>query len=80
MRALIVLSVDVPDPENLPEVIRHINPPGVPYFEGEQRVAIDPPATHVLDYLEGRTDVLPAADQDRSAFDAVGEALKNVDG
>lgn len=52
MRAIIVLELDIPAPEDLPIVLQHLDPPTVPYFAGTLRVAIDPVATTVLTYLD----------------------------
>lgn len=52
MRAIIVIEVDVPTPEDLPDVITAINPPKLPHFAGKLRVCIDPVATELLAWLD----------------------------
>ena len=56
MKMIVVLSFDC-EPDNLPEILRHIDPPNIPYFSGECRVAIDDPsgekvASKVIRYLD----------------------------
>mgnify|MGYP006204399967 CR=1 FL=1 len=41
MRCLVVVSVDLPDPGAITEVLDGINPPEVPHFAGEVRVVQD---------------------------------------
>lgn len=56
MKAIIVISLDA-ELDQLPGVLQYINPPGIPYFAGHVRVAIDDPdgeqtASRVLDWLD----------------------------
>jgi hypothetical protein len=52
MRAIVVVSLALDQPEQLAEVLDAIKPPSIPHFDGEIRVAIDPVATRVIDWLD----------------------------
>lgn len=56
MKMIVVLSFDC-QPDDLPQILKHIDPPEIPYFAGEARVAIDDPAgekvaSKVIRYLD----------------------------
>lgn len=52
MKAILVISVDC-TPEQIPDILKHIDPPTLPHFGGEVRIAIEDAAQHVLDWLDG---------------------------
>lgn len=56
MRTLIVVTCDLPEPEDAAEVVRHLDPPSIPHFAGEVRVVVEPHATAVIEWLEGDDD------------------------
>ena len=56
MKAIIVLSVDLPKPEDAVKIIKAIDPPNIPFFTGEARIAVGPDAQHVINYLDGNDD------------------------
>jgi len=52
MRAIVVISLALDQPEQLAEALDAIKTPNIPHFDGEVRVAIDPVATTVIDWLD----------------------------
>ena len=52
MKAIIIVSVDLPDPDDLSAVLVHMDPPNIPHFDNEVRVAIEDARQHVLDWLD----------------------------
>lgn len=58
--AIVVLSFKL-DVEKIADVLQAIDPPHLPHFAGQARVAVGTDAAAVIDWLEGRTDLLPAA-------------------
>lgn len=54
-RLIVVLTFGIDEPEEIVKILKAIDPPHLPHFAGEVRVALDPYASHVIDYLEGRT-------------------------
>jgi hypothetical protein len=52
MKYIIVLSLDLTGPEELGEVVKKIDPTNVPGFLGLIRLAIDPVATQVEEWLD----------------------------
>ena len=58
VNAIVVISLELDEPEQLPAVLEHMQPSMIPHFAGQVRVAIQDSATQVIDWLEGRTDTL----------------------
>jgi hypothetical protein len=52
MKCLIVLSVNMPTPEALPEILAHIDPPTIPYFGDEVRIVVGTDVDDTIDFLE----------------------------
>jgi hypothetical protein len=52
MRAIVVLSFDLPTPEDISKVILSIDPPSLPHFANEARIAVMGDAQYVLDWLD----------------------------
>jgi hypothetical protein len=52
MKAVVVLTFEVPDPEALAGVLVAIDPPHLPYFTGEARVTVDPWASALEAFLD----------------------------
>lgn len=59
MNAIVVISLDLPDGQQIQEVLDYINPSSVPHFAGQVRVAVADDAQQVIDWLEGDSDELP---------------------
>jgi hypothetical protein len=64
MRALLVIELNITDPDQLPEAIKAVNPPSIPHFAGNVRVTMDGfgdgpdnPATAIVNYLDGEGEV-----------------------
>jgi hypothetical protein len=53
MRALVVLTVELPSPEAIVEVLDSIDPPNVKHFAGDARIVVEPATSAVLAYLDG---------------------------
>jgi hypothetical protein len=57
VKAIVVISLDLDSPDDLTGVLEHIDPPRIPHFGNEVRVAIDgfnneAVASQVLDFLD----------------------------
>jgi hypothetical protein len=55
MRVLLVLTFDIPDPEDVVAVVRRIDPPSIPHFAGTVDVVVEPHATELIDWLNEDT-------------------------
>ena len=68
MNALVVLSLELPSPDAVVDVLQAIDPPNLPrarrlrpgrappnlpHFSGEARIVVDPHATAVTEWLDG---------------------------
>lgn len=49
---LLVLSLEVDEPEDLSVVIKHVDPPNIPDFSGEVRVVVGDDVKATLDFLD----------------------------
>ena len=58
--AIVVLSFKLV-PEQITDVLHAIDPPHLPHFAGQARIAVGTDAAAVIDWLEGRADTLPPA-------------------
>lgn len=56
IRTIVVLSFDLPTPEAAAEVLNAIDPPRLPHFAGEVRIAVDDAAVAVIEWLDGDDD------------------------
>lgn len=52
MKAIIVVSVDLPTPEHAVDVLTAMDPPSIPHFAGEVRVSVGEDAQRVIDWLD----------------------------
>ena len=52
MRALIVISVDLPSPEATPVILEHIDPPTIPGFTGEVRIVVGTDVDDTIKFLD----------------------------
>jgi hypothetical protein len=59
-RVILVIELQITNPNQIAWAIKKINPPGIPHFAGRLRVAMDEfgegadnPATAIINYLEG---------------------------
>lgn len=52
MRALIVVSVDLPDPEATAVVLEHMDPPSIPFFTGDVRVVVGTDVDDTIKFLD----------------------------
>ena len=52
MKVLVVVSVDVPDPEDTATVLSHLDPPTIPYFDGEVRVVVGTDVVDTIKFLD----------------------------
>ena len=53
MRTLIVVSVDLPNPDSVVGVLEHLDPPTIPYFAGEVRVVVGTDVDETIKFLDG---------------------------
>lgn len=53
MKALVVVSLNLPTPESVVEVLDALDAPRIPHFAGQVRVVVEPHATQVTDWLDG---------------------------
>lgn len=52
MKAIVVLTFNLPYPESAVSILEAIDPPNIPHFAGEVRIAIDKDAQHIIDWLD----------------------------
>jgi len=52
MEVLIVVSVDVPNPDAVATVLQHMDPPGIPYFDGQVRVVVGTDVADTIKFLD----------------------------
>ena len=52
MRALIVISVDLPNPEATVGILEHLDPPTIPYFTGDVRVVVGTDVDDTIKFLD----------------------------
>jgi len=64
-RALLVIELQITDPEQIAKAVTAINPPSIPHFAGTVRVTMDGfaddpdnPATAIVNYLDGEGEVV----------------------
>jgi hypothetical protein len=51
-RLIVVLSFDVPEPDDIAEVLTAINPPSLPHFAGQARISVEPVSRQVETWLD----------------------------
>jgi hypothetical protein len=52
MKVIVVISVDVPTPGDITQVLEYLDPQSIPHFAGKVRIAIEPVATQVETWLD----------------------------
>lgn len=52
MKYLIVLTLDLKNPEHIARAVEKINPPKIPGFVGPLRITTDPHATNIEEWLD----------------------------
>lgn len=52
MKTLLVLTLELPEPEDIAAVLAHIDPPTIPHFTGTARIVVEPVASQLEDYLD----------------------------
>jgi hypothetical protein len=52
MKALVVISVDLPNPEESVVVLQHLDPPTIPYFDGEVRLVVGDDVKDTIKFLD----------------------------
>lgn len=52
MKTLFVISVNLPHPDAVIEVMEHLDPPGIPYFAGEVRVVVGTDVDDTVKFLD----------------------------
>jgi hypothetical protein len=58
MNVIVVISLNMPDPQQIAEVLEHIDPPHIPHFAGQVRVAVGSDAQRIVNWLEGTIEEL----------------------
>jgi hypothetical protein len=51
-RVIVVVELAITDPAGIAEALEAIDPARIPHFAGGVRVAVDPVASQVLDWLD----------------------------
>jgi hypothetical protein len=59
VNAIVVISLNLSDGEQIASVLDHINPPSIPHFAGQVRIAVGSDAQRVVNWLEGAVEELP---------------------
>lgn len=52
MKMLLVLTMDLPEPEKIVDVLDILDPPNLPYFAGKVRIVVDPSASEMEEWLD----------------------------
>jgi UDP-glucose 4-epimerase len=52
MKALVVISVDIPNPDAILDVIRHLDPPNIVHFDGTVRVVVGESVAETVEFLD----------------------------
>lgn len=52
MRALIVVSLELPNPEAAVDVLEHMDPPEIPYFAGQIRLVVGTDVDDTIKFLD----------------------------
>lgn len=52
MKCLIVVSVDLPHPDKLIDILNHMDLPKIPFFDGAVRVVVGPDVDDTIEFLE----------------------------
>ncbi len=52
MKALFVISVDLPSPEATVTVMNHLDPPNIPYFDGQVRIVVGSDVDDTIKFLD----------------------------
>lgn len=52
MKVAIILTFDVASAEDVPAIISAIDPPGLPLFDGDARITVDPYVAPLLRWLD----------------------------
>lgn len=53
MKAIVVISLDLPSADDMADVMEHLDPPKIPHFDRQVRIAVEPVATQVVAWLDG---------------------------
>jgi hypothetical protein len=54
VKIAIVLTFDIREPDDVPAIIRRIDPPRLPGFDGELRVVLDEHAAELIAWTDER--------------------------
>lgn len=57
MKAIVVLSFELAEPEQVVDILAAIDPPSLPNFTGQARIAVGSDALAVVTWLDGKPDV-----------------------
>jgi hypothetical protein len=52
MKALFVISLDLPSPDSVVQVMEHLDPPEIPHFAGEVRVVVGADVDETIKFLD----------------------------
>lgn len=52
MKAIVVLTFDLPTPDDIVAVLDKMNPQAIPHFANEARIAVGDDAEHVINWLD----------------------------
>lgn len=58
MKTLIVISVDLPEANRIADVLGYINPPKIPYFDGQVRTVVGTDVDDTIKFLEEKDETL----------------------
>ena len=75
MRVVVVIECDLPHPDDITETLLALDPKTVPHFAGVVRVAIDPTALTLLDWLDEKAPLPPNESETRMFTTAFWTAL-----
>jgi len=52
VKALVVISVSLPDPDAAVHVLEHLDPPSIPFFTGEVRLVVGNDVDDTIKFLD----------------------------
>lgn len=52
MKALVVITLELPEPDDIVEVLDHIDPPNIPHFDRDVRIVVHHDVDDVIKFLD----------------------------
>jgi hypothetical protein len=49
---MVALTFNVPSPDDVPEILKAIDPPSLPHFDGDARIVVGDDVAYIIDRME----------------------------